>query len=85
MFISCYSPEIMDKMSLDDVVYVVGLLVGKIIVKPPRCKVDGDFVYIDEYSGYYQCENCGRFGKLYIGKSLDDFSEWRELDDRFFR
>jgi len=85
MFISSYSPSEMDKMNYDDLSYIVGLIVNKIIVKPPRCRIDGEFAYIDEYSGYFQCEHCGRFGKLYIGKSLDDFSDWRELDDRFFR
>lgn len=85
MFISCYSPDIMDKMSFDDVIYIVGLIINKNIIKPPRCNIDGEFTYIDEYSGYMQCSHCGRFSKLYIGNSLDDFSDWRELDDKFFR
>lgn len=84
MFLSCYKPSDLEKMSLDDITYVVGLEVNKVIIKPPKCRIDGDFVYIDEYSGWYQCSHCNKFGKLYLGDSLDDFSEWRELDAKYF-
>ena len=84
MFISCYKPKDMQRMCLDDLVYIVGLVVDKTIIKPPKCKVDGDFVYIDSYSCYYQCDHCGKFGKLYVGDTLHDFKDWRELDAKYF-
>jgi hypothetical protein len=85
MFLSCYKPKDMEKMTLDDLVYIVGLEVDKVIIKPPKCKVDGDYVYIDTDTGYYQCSYCDRFGRIYIGDSLDDFSTWRALDVKYFK
>jgi hypothetical protein len=84
MFISCHKPKDMQKMSLDDLTYIVGLVINKNIIKPPKCKIDGEYVFIDINSGFYQCEYCGRFGKLYMGDSLDDFSNWGELDAKYF-
>lgn len=86
MYISCYKPKDMEKMSFDDVTYVVGLIVNKTVIKPPKCKVDGEYVYIDEYSDYYQCEYCSRYGKLYVGDSLEDFSKWELFEyDKYFK
>lgn len=80
MFVSCYKPKVMQNMSFDDLLYVVGVIINKNIIKPPRCKIDGEFVYIDEYSNYYQCDYCSRFGRLYVGDSLDNFDNWKEFN-----
>lgn len=81
LYLSVYKAEDMVKFkSLDDVKYVLGVNYKGDIIKPPRCKVCGEYVIIDAYSGYAQCDDCGKIQKVYISNSINLRKGWDEYN-----
>lgn len=81
MYISAYpSSEMVKFKSISDVHYVVGI-VDSTILKPARCKVCGEFVYMDTKLGLYQCSHCNKTGTLYKSETLNLRKEWEVYVD----
>lgn len=76
MFLSTYtSEELVRFKTISDVYYVLGVMTSSII-QPPRCKVCGEYCYIDEVMGLCQCSHCNRIYTLYYSESLNLRKEW---------
>ena len=83
MLLSLYSSKEMSKFkSVEDVHYVLGLLdeATNTIISPPKCKVCGEFVYIDFDLGFAQCSHCGKISSIYTSNSLNLKKEWSVLN-----
>ena len=71
MFYSAYKKEELDKLTKDDILYIIGIYENGEWIKLPRCKKCGGLLLEDSLYGL--CDDCGMFFKLYISK---DMKEW---------
>lgn len=80
MYVSMYPSSDMRKFhSMEDVYYVVGIVVNNTIVKPPRCPICGEYIFIDFNTGYGQCSHCGEIRTLYFNEVLALSKKWEVL------
>lgn len=76
MFLSTYPVEKLLRLKdMSEVNYVLGLY-SNIMIKPPRCPKCGEFVYLDEKLGMYQCSYCNDVGTLYFSHTLNLRKPW---------
>lgn len=77
MFYSLYSAsEMRSFKSKSDLLYVIGVVIDGAIIKPPRCRVCGEFVFVDSSTGYTQCTHCNNMTKFYYNDSINIRKEW---------
>lgn len=78
-YISLYtSSEMLKFKSRYDLNYVIGIIYDGYIIKPPRCKMCGEYVIIDTYTGYAQCDHCANLSKVYYNESINLREDWSE-------
>ena len=73
MFYSAYKKHELDKLSKDDITYIIGIRYEGEWIKLPRCKECGGFLLED--ATYGCCDECGSFFKLYLSNNLKDWYE----------
>lgn len=76
-FYSAYTAEEMLNFThYTDLHYVVGIVLNGKIIKPLKCKSCGEYLYIDDYTGYGQCSHCGDMFRVYYSNKLNARNDW---------
>lgn len=80
MFISAYkSSDLVRLRDITEVYYVLGVI-DQVVLKPARCPICGEFVYMDANLGLYQCSHCNNKGTLYQSRTLNLRVDWEVYD-----